>query len=134
MVRFILPPVSWMIVIFIFSSRTKLHVSDIFTVQFAFFKALHIIEYAFLYLLWYRGLKNTTTLSMHDLLLVTFIITVGYAITDEIHQTLVPTREGKMRDIAIDIIGAFCALGFVWKLIHHAPQKLKNWARNWHLL
>ena len=36
-----------------------------------------------------------------------FIVAFLYAASDELHQTFVPTREGKPRDIAIDTIGMF---------------------------
>jgi VanZ family protein len=37
-------------------------------------------------------------------------IAVGYAITDEIHQTFVPTRNGSPVDVLIDAVGAAAAM------------------------
>jgi VanZ family protein len=38
-----------------------------------------------------------------------FAIAIGYAITDEIHQTFVPTRNGSSVDVPIDAVGAAIA-------------------------
>ena len=43
-------------------------------------------------------------------LLVAFIISFFYAVSDEVHQTFVATREGKVRDIAIDTAGISISL------------------------
>ena len=62
----------------------------------------HIIEYAILSLLLYRALKitnkNPQTLAI--------LITILYAITDEIHQYFVPRRISSIFDLAIDSFGA----------------------------
>ena len=34
-----------------------------------------------------------------------FIISLVFAVIDEIHQTFVPTREGTIRDVLIDAMG-----------------------------
>ena len=62
----------------------------------------HIVEYGILSLLFYRALKitvkNPQTLAI--------LITILYAITDEIHQFYVPGRFSNVFDIAIDSFGA----------------------------
>lgn len=37
-----------------------------------------------------------------------------YACTDEFHQLFVPGRSGQVRDVAIDLFGAFCAVLLLW--------------------
>lgn len=41
-------------------------------------------------------------------------VTVAYAISDEIHQSFVPTRVGAAMDVAIDTAGAVFVLGCIW--------------------
>lgn len=101
-----LPPVIWMIVIFFFSTQHRLQASSIFTINFIFFKSLHVIEYATLYFLLFRafylaGRKKVTT----SLYIAAAVIAILYASSDEFHQTFVLTREGTPRDVLIDCIG-----------------------------
>ena len=58
-IKYWIPTILWMGIIFYFSSQQKLLVSDIYTVQFLFFKSLHVIEYAILSILFYWSFKNT---------------------------------------------------------------------------
>ena len=80
--------------------------------NFAFFKSLHVIEYAILYLLILRALASGRTIKKKQYVSA-FVLTVLYAISDEMHQTFVPTREGTLRDVAIDTVGAFAAMSAV---------------------
>lgn len=103
------PPIIWMIAIFLLSSRQRIEVSEKYIWNFLFFKLLHIIEYATLNLLLFRGfnsLKNKF-FAFPDKLFFSFLIAILYAVSDEIHQTFVPTREGKIRDVFIDFIGIY---------------------------
>lgn len=45
---------------------------------------------------------------------VTLIIVFLYAMTDEFHQTLVPTRQGNIWDVLIDTFGGALGLSLVW--------------------
>ena len=103
------PPVLWMITIFLLSARERTQVSEVYGWNFVFFKTLHVIEYAALYFLLFRAfLKNNSNVSMRKSAWAkAFIVAFLYAASDELHQTFVPTREGKPRDIAIDTIGMF---------------------------
>lgn len=48
-------------------------------------------------------------------LLIALIITLLYAVIDEIHQTFVPTREGTVRDVLIDSIGIAIMYSYIKK-------------------
>lgn len=103
---FWLPPIIWMNLIFLLSSKTRIGVSEVQLFNFIIFKTLHIIEYAILYLLLFRGFylsinKKPTSKTY----VMAFVIAVLYASSDEIHQAFIPTREGTIRDIFIDTIG-----------------------------
>lgn len=99
------PPLLWMAVIFFFSSRERTQVSDIYTWNFIFFKSLHVIEYAILYFLLFRATLQENSKNQKKARLIALIIALIYAASDEIHQTFVPTREGRLRDVGIDTIG-----------------------------
>lgn len=100
-------------IIFLFSSQSRVEVSPDDLVNFVFFKTLHLVEYAILFILNYRASKNYK---------IAFFIAVIFALSDEIHQTFVPTREGKVRDVIIDAIG----VTFAWLLLRQ--KKLKKLA------
>lgn len=104
-IRYWGPPLLWMIVIFFLSSRESTQVSDIYTWNFIFFKSLHVIEYAILYFLLFRATLPANLKNQKKARLIAFLIAIIYAASDEIHQTFVPTREGRLRDVGIDTIG-----------------------------
>lgn len=77
------------------------------TEDFLVLKSLHVIEYALLTFLFFRSfyLSFPKMLSFRSQLLFAVLCTLIYALIDEIHQTYVPTRTGRLRDIFIDGIG-----------------------------
>jgi VanZ family protein len=100
-----LPPLALMGTIFMLSSQQNISVSEELFINFLFFKTLHMIEYAILNFLTFRALFKTTYFCIPDQLTIALLVAVAYGITDEIHQTFVPTRSGSFRDIGIDLIG-----------------------------
>lgn len=96
-IKFI-PAITWMILIFIFSSRPDLPSNQIFIVDFLFKKTAHIFEYTILFLLWYWALGKKSPIDA-------LMVSIAYAFTDEIHQLFVPGRTGLLRDVAIDSTG-----------------------------
>jgi VanZ family protein len=129
-----LPALLWSLLIFQFSSRTLPSVTEFYWPDFIAKKTAHVIEYAILYLLIYRATKNTTKLKLRDIAIVSLLLLFVYAITDEFHQTFIPTRTGRLRDVFIDSGGGLMALFALWKLLPTAPQKLKNWAKKLQLV
>jgi len=119
-----------MIVIFILSSKQGIVVTDEYAVNFIVFKTLHIMEYALLYILFYRALSEGKKDRKHNALKIAYILTILYAASDEIHQTFVPTREGTIRDGIIDSIGASLSWIFLTTLLPKIPTKLKHLAAN----
>jgi len=85
--------------------------SDFGSLDFFVKKGAHIAEYAILYLLLFRAFH--TAMVSRKALFVSAIIAVLYAISDEYHQTFVPLRGGKVRDVLIDSIGVFLAYLFL---------------------
>jgi VanZ family protein len=104
-----------MIVIFYFSSRPRFGITHKFLFDFIIFKTLHMIEYGILYLLFFRAFYKTTKLSSSKKILYSFLLALFYAVADEFHQLFVPSREGRIRDIIIDIGGITIVYYFVKK-------------------
>lgn len=81
-------------------------------------KLAHIFVYAVLYLLILRATQfKRPGLSL--------LLTFTYALTDEYHQSLVPTRTAKLEDLLFDAVGALVG-GAAWKYYPKVLTKLKN--------
>lgn len=109
------PPLVWMILIFLFSSRPDLPSNQIFIIDFLMKKAAHFFEYIVLFLLWFRALGKKSPLDA-------LMISIAYAFTDEIHQLFVPGRTGLLRDVGIDSVGMMLFATLIikfdlWKLL-----------------
>jgi VanZ family protein len=106
-IYYTLPVIVWMIVIFLLSSRQKVGVSEEEAVNFLFFKTLHVIEYALLFALTFRAILqgSQNEKKSKKVLKYALVVSILYAISDEIHQTFVPTRQGAVRDVFIDLFG-----------------------------
>ena len=85
-------------------------------------KAAHMAAFGLLAWLGHRALAVTfRTWSRARLLAAALGLTVLYAISDEWHQTFVPTRYGSPRDVAIDTAGAVIALVIIWFRTRRRP-------------
>jgi VanZ family protein len=67
-------------------------------------KLIHFGSYALLCFLWWRALASVT--NPRRAVLLAFVITSAYAVTDEYHQTFVEGRHGAPLDWLIDSAGA----------------------------
>ncbi|MGL4876245.1 MAG: VanZ family protein [Clostridium sp.] len=72
-------------------------------------KGAHVTEYAILGIFSY----NVFILfyNKRQAVLVAILVTIGYAITDEVHQLFVIGRAGRVTDVLIDSVGAFIGTG-----------------------
>ena len=113
-----LPTIIWAIVIFSFSSGSTPATSEIYWQDFIVKKSAHVFVYAVLAVLLYRSLRLTTQYSRSYLLLFTLTLTVLYAVSDEFHQSLIPGRESRFRDIIIDAAGALAGLKLTGSLFN----------------
>lgn len=120
-----LPPFALMTLIFYFSSKQNISVNDGESkdlINFIVFKSIHILEYATLYFLFYRAYTLTFLKRWNNkkIIVVSFVSTFLYCVIDEVHQTFVPTRNGTLRDLGIDLIGIFIMVlytGYYFKSI-----------------
>jgi VanZ family protein len=99
-----LPVVVWAGVIFAFSSVPSLS-THLGTWDLVLRKLAHMTEYAVLALLLLRATRSYAW---------ALALAVGYACTDEFHQTFVRGRHGSPIDVAIDGLGALIGLA-VWR-------------------
>jgi len=76
-------------------------------------KAGHLTEYAVLALLWYRAFARGRRASPRIALAFTFAISLGWAVLDELRQSLAPTRTASAMDVGLDGVGALIALTIV---------------------
>lgn len=91
--------------IFYLSSRPGDPILDLGTIDFPVKKMAHVIEYALLYFLLFRTLNAFAP--PRRSFIYAALIAILYAISDEYHQTFVPLREGRARDVVIDSLGIF---------------------------
>ena len=116
LLRYWLPPVLWMGVIFIVSAQPTLpHYPDTL-LDFVLKKAAHTIEYGILTFLLWRALSRGRGALSRPALVIAFVVSVFYAASDEYHQTFVPGRNGTLVDVGIDAVGALVALFVVGSL------------------
>jgi VanZ family protein len=84
----------------------------------------HALEYFALALLLARGLNDGLSRPVVPRrLLLTFVLCVGYAILDEIHQMFVPDRFADILDVLSDAVGAALALALLYLGQHALLRK-----------
>jgi VanZ family protein len=99
------PPLIWMGLIFYLSSLSTLPAAEVIWWDFIVKKFAHMFEFAVLFYLWQRALKIYYPSMAHPYV-AAFVITVLYAISDELHQSVVPGRHAKAMDVGYDAFGA----------------------------
>lgn len=100
-----LPPFTWMGMIFYMSSQKSIAITTDATTDFVTFKTLHMVEYAFLFFLFYRAFQSLKRIQNNVYDVYAFSIAIFYSLTDELHQFYIPTRQGRIWDILFDIAG-----------------------------
>jgi VanZ family protein len=144
--RYWLPVILWMTVIFLASSDTMssdrtsrilgplLHLlfpwmseALVGNIAFGIRKLAHLTEYGLLGLLLWRALRkpvvNDSRPWSWPLMRRTVLLAALYAGTDEFHQVFVPSREARIHDVTIDTCGATVALLVLWTL--------GRWRKHW---
>jgi VanZ family protein len=95
------PPVALMALIFFLSAQPDLG-TDLGTIDLVLRKCAHMTEYGLLWVLWFRAFGWR-----RGWLAAT--IAIGYAMTDELHQTGVDGRHGTPVDVLVDATGVAIA-------------------------
>lgn len=81
-------------------------------------KTAHFTEFLILYVFLYNALSESYT--KKKALVIAIVFTFLYACSDEFHQTFIPGREGRFRDVLIDTSGGIAA--FMYFYFSH-PKK-----------
>lgn len=105
-----LPTVSWMLVIFWFSSRSDLPRANGAVLEFLFKKSAHVLAYAVLAVCYVWGVGQWQRRW------VALLLVVAYAASDEYHQSWTPGRHPAWTDVVIDTGGALLGLGALARL------------------
>ncbi len=107
-----IPPLALMGLIFLLSAQPNLS-SGLGLLDLVARKLVHLGEFALLCILWWRALR--TVAPPRTALGAALAIAIAYAVTDELHQSSVPTRHGAPLDVAIDAAGAVLGALLVWR-------------------
>jgi len=100
--KFWLPVIIWMGVIFIFSAIPNLNSG--LKEDYILRKIAHALEYAILTFLLFRAISAQGIL-LRKAIIYSLIIAVFYAFSDEYHQSFIFGRQCSLRDAGIDSIG-----------------------------
>jgi hypothetical protein len=110
--------VGWLVLIFLFSSDlfSAEHTEQVLIYGFLNVfvrKCAHMIEYAILMYLWFRSLY-TVRERFYRTVIVSVVLSVLYAASDEWHQSFIPSRDGTITDVGWDATGAILMGIFLW--------------------
>jgi VanZ family protein len=87
-------------------------------------KLAHVAEFAAFSIAVFHGVRAERSGWKFPWAVLTLLIAAAYAGLDEWHQSFVPLREPRIRDVMIDTFGALLAQMFVWiyaKLHRNSP-------------
>jgi len=74
-------------------------------------KMLHFAAYAVMGVLFYRAYRTLPFKnSFQWIVLLSMVSASLYGVSDEIHQTFVPYRDGSFLDVIADVLGAICGV------------------------
>jgi len=107
--------VCWMALIFFVSSsllanRASFDATELLFGSLNYFarKTAHVVEYGILTFLWFRSLWIVRS-GFRRAIGQSVLLTILYAVTDEVHQSMVPERLGLWSDVVFDAAGALAA-------------------------
>jgi VanZ family protein len=106
------PVIVWAGLIFVFSATPDLRFLPDDSLDFVLRKIGHMGVFGILGLLLWHALARTT--DRHHAWAWALASTVAYAVTDELHQSVVAGRNPSAMDVVIDGIGAVVAISTVW--------------------
>ena len=89
--------------------------------NFAIRKLAHMTEFGVLVFLWFRSIFARED-QFGTRMVVSVLLAIGYAVTDEIHQSYVPERLGIWTDVLWDAAGAL-AVGYGLRRIRQSGSE-----------
>jgi VanZ family protein len=117
--RYIVPFLLWL--------KPGMSPNTIWTILVIVRKCAHVIEYTVLALLLWRALRNVPSLRTKPLMVFSVVL-LGcalFAASDEFHQTFVKSRTPSVRDVLLDIGGAFLGLLIAAKFAARHPKEFR---------
>jgi VanZ family protein len=93
-------------------------------------KVAHLSEYFIFAILLTRALNNRSSLSTKRQIIWGIVLGVMYAVSDEVHQSFVPSRSASAVDVVIDTIAFVC--GTFSFYTHVAIRQVKTVHANRH--
>lgn len=127
--KFWAPVFFWAIIIFWFSSL-EFPPGPPSVANFIVKKTAHLVEYAVFFVLLYRAFINAARVGRKKAAVISFLVCVLYAASDEYHQTFTAGRTATYKDVGFDAAGAGLAWFLIWKYLAGAPAKLKRLAES----
>ena len=120
LMKYQLPPVLWVVIIYFLSAIPNPHFK--FTFPPGTDNVVHAIIYFVLCWLARRAFYNQNYFLMlrNGSFLGAFIFSVVYGLLDEYHQTFVPGRSAEFYDLLADTGGALLYIAIAWML--HRPE------------
>jgi VanZ family protein len=95
-------------------------------VDFDLRKTAHVSEYAILTVLAFRAVTRGTKKFSSGFVVWPFVIGVGWAISDEYHQSFVPSRWGAASDVFFDTVGVVVGLLLcLWRWLYVSQRAAK---------
>ncbi|MGD1995810.1 MAG: VanZ family protein [Anaerolineae bacterium] len=110
LVRHWAPPLAWMGLIFFLSAQPDLPHAPGPWLDMLIKKLGHALAFGILSWLYLRALGGNG-LGSDRLRVLSLILTLLYAVSDEIHQAFVPGRHSSIADVLVDGVGATLAMG-----------------------
>ena len=99
-----LPPIVWLYVIYSFSANRAVKTFELYWQDFIVKKLAHFGEYAILSVLLTRGLMGSN-ITLKKAAIYSIFLSMVFGASDELHQSFIPGREPRIRDVLIDSVG-----------------------------
>ena len=111
-IRYWAPMLAWMTAIFALSSLTSATIEQASPPVGALrlSEVAHAVEFGVLAVLAYRLFVSYRAPAGPFLWVAVLLFTMGYAVTDELHQSLVPDRDPSWIDLGFDFLGGMVGL------------------------
>lgn len=111
----LLPALLYMSTIYVLSGRPAPDALQSWPILLSM-KAVHLVEYGILGLLWIWGLNRATGWSTGAIAACSILITALWGVSDEFHQSFVPGRTARVEDAVTDLVAALAAVA-LWLLL-----------------
>lgn len=98
---------------------------DLENLSFIIRKGAHFFAYFVLGILVTCSYRSSGVVGSKNVV-ISLVVCILYAISDEIHQLFVPGRSGEVRDVLIDSIGSACGVFLIVGIRNLRKKKLLN--------